>query len=144
MKNAILLLVLLLFSGFVKAQNNNAKYIESVIKRYNNDSVSIYFAYNVKFYNPDGSLKEIKDIIDINNDIFLFKRVKNKCKIIKLLLTYFNDPERDWLANSVLYYITRQDATPLFAYRSKHIDEWKKQRKKEDYQFWMGKLDQCK
>lgn len=132
-------LIALLSNNMVKGQSN----IDTLFKDIDTEKVQFSISYGTRFYNDDGSLKNVVDVLNIVDSVLTVRVAKyNQEELAEILLNLLEgSPKYDWIANLLLYYIMQESAIPMYSYRPDKIKEWRDDRKEKDILFWKQVLE---
>ena len=141
----LLILSFILNIDNVKGQIN----IDTLFSGVKTDSLSFGIYYRVRFFNEDGTLQNVQDILYLS-DTTLTNRLENyeKDSLLSIFINYMKSDETtyDWAMNLVLYYIYQVNPIPMYYYFYDYypfkIKEWRKNKKNENILFWEEMLMQ--
>lgn len=122
----------------MKAQVN----LDELFSGVNVEKIQFSMSYNTRFYNEDGSLQRVDDVLNIadtvlSNRIVQYSQEELAGSLLDLLET---SSRYDWAANVLLYYIMQKSAITMYPYMPGRITEWREERKEEDILYWKSIL----
>ena len=113
----------------------NSYDIDNIFKLYGNRDALVAISPDVRIYDSIGNLIDIKYISSINHNIGISRDKFKNIDSIKKIFIYFDNPQKDWLANCMLYYLTDEDAFILHFFKN-NILKWQREGKEYDSEHW--------